>query len=327
MSFLPSGIGEIVSWEFPAGTSTTVADLGSALAKAGLDPKHARELCKRHAFVRACRQLAADRLVRDLKEDGKAVSFQFTREFLNSLGRYEYSCAAVASMDKATGVITCDDAGLAASLSLTLMSAIADRQMADITRVLTSICGKKDVDLFPLKRKGGVYFVASAAARFIDQLESVIVAVGGKMDRYPIGLAAPAPASPATSPAVPPPAVPPSVTTVVVDGISDLITAYQAALADLSSPSERVLASRTAELAEIFRKLDTYADLIGVHRTILEDQVAFARKVLADKRAESVAAKAAGLAPKTMPATEPPDVCHTVPAARPQIMWDMQRVG
>src|SRR5205085_10865782 len=72
-------LGEVISWTCPA-AAVRHADLAAALAEAGLDPGVARELLPRHAFARACRKLAKDRIIRPVAEDESAITFQFTQE-------------------------------------------------------------------------------------------------------------------------------------------------------------------------------------------------------------------------------------------------------
>src|SRR5258705_11195994 len=71
--------GEILTWACN-GVAVKHADLVNALRDAGLDEGVARELAPRHAFTRACRKLARDRIIRQTAEDEKSITFQFTQE-------------------------------------------------------------------------------------------------------------------------------------------------------------------------------------------------------------------------------------------------------
>jgi len=55
-------LGEVVSYSLPSNVITTKAKIQAALVSAGLDPKYARGLCLRHAFVRALRKAAKGKL-------------------------------------------------------------------------------------------------------------------------------------------------------------------------------------------------------------------------------------------------------------------------
>src|SRR5262245_28873294 len=69
-------LGEVVAWELPVKVRVAHQDLAAALAQAGLDPKAARELNRRHAFVRVCRQMAQDRIITNVFEDQTEITFQ-----------------------------------------------------------------------------------------------------------------------------------------------------------------------------------------------------------------------------------------------------------
>jgi hypothetical protein len=101
-------LGEIITWQLPPKTVVTHTALVQALQAAGLDPAAARTLCNRHAFVRACKRLAAKRIIRNLSEDRFHISFQFTREHLAG-DRFDYQFDAKLTLDKGTGQITCTD--------------------------------------------------------------------------------------------------------------------------------------------------------------------------------------------------------------------------
>jgi hypothetical protein len=72
-------LGEILSWSC-AGLTVRHCDLVAALRESDLDEGVARELLPRHAFARACRKLAKQRIIRPVTEDEKSLNFQFTSE-------------------------------------------------------------------------------------------------------------------------------------------------------------------------------------------------------------------------------------------------------
>src|SRR5262249_57554886 len=79
---LPPGVkllGQVISWTCPSGTVPFTALL-EALREAGLDESAARALAPRHAFSRACKKLAKQRIIRQTAEDADTITFQLTSE-------------------------------------------------------------------------------------------------------------------------------------------------------------------------------------------------------------------------------------------------------
>src|SRR5262249_54242518 len=98
---LPAGArlhGESLTWTCN-GVTVKHADLVTALRDADLDEGVARELAPRHAFTRACRKLARDRIIRQVAEDDTTITFQFTAERRDS-DRFEYTLETLLTLDK-----------------------------------------------------------------------------------------------------------------------------------------------------------------------------------------------------------------------------------
>src|SRR6516165_10621779 len=104
-------LGEIITWTC-GGVKVRHIDLVHALKDAGLDEGVARELAPRHAFTRACRRLAQARIIRQVSEDNKSITFQFTAEKKEG-DRYEYELETLLTLDKDSGKVRCALAGLA----------------------------------------------------------------------------------------------------------------------------------------------------------------------------------------------------------------------
>lgn len=83
-----------------------------ALRESGLDETVARELAPRHAFSRACKKLARDRIIRQVSEDEAAITFQFTSEKRDG-DRFAYELETLLTLEKATGKVSCPLPGLA----------------------------------------------------------------------------------------------------------------------------------------------------------------------------------------------------------------------
>src|SRR3954465_11763541 len=107
----PKLLGEVISWTCPA-VAAARAHLLPALRASGLDESAARQLLPRHAFARACKKLARDRIIRPVAEDAERVTFQFTQES-RAGDRYEYTLETMLALEKASGKVTCDLPGLA----------------------------------------------------------------------------------------------------------------------------------------------------------------------------------------------------------------------
>src|SRR5438270_3650014 len=104
-------LGDIITWSC-AKVSIRHIDLITALRDSGLDESVARELAPRHAFARACKKLAQQRIIRQVAEDEKVLTFQFTQESRKD-DHFEYALETMLFLDKATGKVTCDLPGLA----------------------------------------------------------------------------------------------------------------------------------------------------------------------------------------------------------------------
>src|SRR5262245_50174407 len=81
-------LGEVISWTCPS-LNVRYRALIEALRESGLDESTARELAPRHAFSRACKRLARQRIIRQVAEDDATITFQFTAERREG-GRFQY---------------------------------------------------------------------------------------------------------------------------------------------------------------------------------------------------------------------------------------------
>ena len=276
---VPNGVvllGEVVCWKVPTGTVIRHADMVAALQGAGLDASAARVLCKRHAFVRACRELSADRIVRRLHEDNGLVTFQFTAEVLDA-GQFRYDFEATVSMDKATGAVTGSDPALAQRVETELNACEEDRTVTDITRVV-NVLFRRHADLFPIREQGGAYFVPQAHAAFIGQVEQFLAALGGRLARFPIPDGTPQGNT--------------SVSTAVADGLTDILAEYEASIAVIDCNTRDSTLDRAFQLVQAAAaKVHFYRQYLGSHAARLEDHVAWLGKMLRDRKEEAEAQK------------------------------------
>src|SRR5262249_10857270 len=104
-------LGEIITWTCN-GVAVKHSDLVNALKDAGLEEGVAGELAPRHAFTRACRKLARDRIIRQVAEDDTTITFQFTQESRKE-DKFEYVLETLLVLDKESGKVSCELVGLA----------------------------------------------------------------------------------------------------------------------------------------------------------------------------------------------------------------------
>ncbi|MBA4192886.1 MAG: hypothetical protein C0467_33420, partial [Planctomycetaceae bacterium] len=176
-------LGEVIAWACP-GLSVSHAGLVAALEAADLDPAVARELAPRHAFARACRVLSDRRIIRPVAEDATTIKFQFTAESREG-DRYEYRMETLLTLDKQTGSVSCELAGLATLAQEELDRCIAVRNGSDVTRIVQKLF-ERQADLFAIRPGGGCYFVAQRYAAFVDRIQDLLNRVGGRLLRFPV---------------------------------------------------------------------------------------------------------------------------------------------
>src|SRR5262249_4773033 len=183
---LPPGtklLGEVITWGC-SGVSVRHLDLVCALRDSGLEEGVARELAPRHAFSRACKKLRDARIIRQVAEDEKSIKFQFTAEKRDG-DRFEYELETMLSLEKGTGKVTCELAGLATLAQEELDRCIAARTGGDVTRIVQKLF-ERQADLFPIREAGGAYFTPQEHAGFVDRVQSFLGKINGKMNRFPV---------------------------------------------------------------------------------------------------------------------------------------------
>ena len=182
-------LGEIVSWYLPPGAEVRYSHLTDALRDSGLDAGVARAFLPRNAFARAVRKLTEQRIIRKVDEDEAAVRFQFTRE-TNTGDALEYTREAILTLAKETGAITCgDDPALEQRAKDAFDEAMDRRTSSDITAVVQRLFSDRkrpDVDLVPVRKQGGAYFVRKEALGFVDKVGAFLDRLHGELTRLPI---------------------------------------------------------------------------------------------------------------------------------------------
>jgi hypothetical protein len=279
---LPPGtelLGEVISWTCPCGSVPFTALL-EALREAGLDESAARALAPRHAFARACHKLAQARIIRQVGEDDTAITFQFTSERKED-DRYCYELETLLTLEKATGKVSCPLPGLATLAQEELDRCIKARTGSDITRVVQRLFDRQ-ADLFPIRDKGGVYFVPQEHAAFIGRIQAFLGKVNGRVARFPV------PAGTTHGDA--------SVKDAVANGIAALIDEHREAISAFGSDTRPSTLERAGQRVRLVRhKLSSYAAYLQEERERLEKDLAEAADLLRQK-VEALSAARDGVA-------------------------------
>jgi len=267
---LPAGtrlLGEVISWTCPA-VAVRHAAVVDALRDAGLDPAVARELAPRHAFTRACKKLAKERIIRQVAEGDATLTFQFTQESRKD-DRFEYTLETLLVLDKATGKVSCDLAGLATLAQEHLDEAIAARTGGDVSRLIQRLFERR-ADLFPIRDRGGVYFCPAEHVGFVDRVQAFLGRVNGRLARFPV----PAGTSEGDR----------SVKDAVTNGLAALIGEHRKAVASFGEDTRHDTLARAAErIRTAGFKVRAYAEYLAEERARLERDLAAAEDELRDK--------------------------------------------
>ncbi|MFO0877569.1 MAG: DUF6744 family protein [Gemmataceae bacterium] len=253
-------LGEILTWSC-SGVKIRHADLIGGLKDADLDESVARELAPRHAFTRACKKLSEARIIRQIAEDAHTITFQFTKESKAS-DSWEYSFETRLVLAKSTGTITCDLPGLATLAQEELDRCIEARNGADVTRTIQRLF-ERNADLFPIRDKGGVYFVPERHTPFIDQIDRFLKKLNGNLRRFPVPAGTPHGDR--------------SVKEAVTSGLTAMIEEHRAAIALFGEDTRESTLERAAERIRVTsHKLSAYAEYLADERAKLEAQLTLA---------------------------------------------------
>jgi hypothetical protein len=260
-------LGEIISWSC-SGVSIRHLDLIDALREAHLEESVARELAPRHAFSRACKKLAHERIIRQVAEDAATIVFQFTAE-RREHDRFTYELETRLTLEKATGRVTCPLPGLATLAQEELDRCIAARTGGDVTRIVQRLFERR-ADLFPIRARGGAYFVPQEHAGFVDGVERFLGRLNGQMLRFPIPAGTPHGDR--------------SVKESVASGLASLIADHAAAIETFGEDTRADTLERAAERIRITRhKIAAYAAYLTEERDRLERELTVASTKLREK--------------------------------------------
>ncbi len=269
-------LGEVVSYSLPSNVITTKAKIQAALVSAGLDPKFARGLCLRHAFVRALRKAAKDKLLRPLMESATETMFEISQEKLLDRSAKQLNLTNLITLDKGTGTITSTDPALQSIVSQEMLHATESRRTADVSRLVCTLL-EKYTDL-KINFARGTYFIPVKHAAFILQLEAFMVSLGGRLNRMPVADGTPQGTT--------------TVQSIVTDALSELIVEACASGQNFSeSTRNSTLDKHAKKLQSIADKIAEYERSIGTAKTVLEDSLAYAYAQLAETRRQAEASQ------------------------------------
>lgn len=272
-------LGEVITWTC-GGIKVKHLDLVNALKDAGLDEGVARELAPRHAFTRACKKLALARIIRQVSEDARTLTFQFTAEKKEG-DRYEYELETLLTLDKDSGKVRCALAGLATLAQEELDRCIEARTGGDVTRVVQKLFECR-ADLFPIRPAGGAYFVPHEHAGFVEKVQGFLGKLNGQLLRFPV------PTGTVEGDR--------SVKEAVASGLSSLIAEHRLAVEGFGADTRDGTLERAAERIRLTKfKIEQYTAYLAEEKTRLERELAGAAQQLRTK-VEQITADRDGVA-------------------------------
>lgn len=270
-------LGEIITWSVDGTVDVTYQLIQDALKKSGMETGFARELCPRYAFSRACKQMEENRVIRQIKEDDRTLRFQFTREAMNSVaGLMEYSFETTMDLDKKTGRVSCVNKDLGDKAQELVKEATEARTTSDVTNIVQRMFGKH-ADLFPVREKGGCYFVPKQHLPFVDKVETFLSQLGGHINRFPI-LAGSTRGNQ-------------SVKTVIAQGLVGLIEEHRKAIQRMGESTMDSTFDNRYQAIELTRyKCEGYAEFLKEQATQVYEAIELAKTELAEAKMKFVEA-------------------------------------
>lgn len=265
-------LGEILTWGVDSITTTiTYQTIQASLQKAGMSSSFARELCPRYAFSRACKELEESRIIRQISEDKRYIKFQFTKEALNQQTELlEYSLECTLTLSKKTGQIMCNDAAIADVARKLVKQKQEERTASDVSNIVQRMFAKH-ADLFPVREKGGCYFVPKMHLEFVEKVETFLLALGGHINRFPI-LAGAARGNV-------------SVKNVVTAGLISMVEDHRKAIQRLGSSTQDSTFNTRYEAIEATRlKAECYAEFLKDQAEQVFDALELAKQELTEAK-------------------------------------------
>jgi hypothetical protein len=179
----------MVTWDEPSGTTLTVQELRSKMQAVGINPDHCADLRPTSVFSRATSKLEGDRAIDRVErtKDGK-VTFQLTAKKIQFTGHGKemtYNKECKLTLDTDTGDITGDDQTMVMEARRLYATVSEVRTSSDLTKLI-KLLFKMNGDIFPLTKKGVVYFVPAPYEPFVDKMKNFMDQLGAKIVTVPI---------------------------------------------------------------------------------------------------------------------------------------------
>lgn len=190
----------IVAWDLPQHIQFGV--LQAQLQQHGFPAELLREMLPRNAFARIRQGLEREgqRIIRVVEEREDVLLVQFTKESHDTQQpdkpALRYDPETVISIEKRTGLITCEVPELVEKISNLMGEAKRVRSRSDVTRLLKKIfalgVGSNQTGgrLFPFNHQGYTYFVphTDSAEDLLNRVDQLLVGLGGKLKRLVLQL-------------------------------------------------------------------------------------------------------------------------------------------
>lgn len=279
----PTLVGEVLTWTAGDGTHAHAAVL-AALQHAGLaaDADEARKIARprhpRHAFARACRTLAVERIIRLVKDEKDMMHFQLTSETLSG-GEYQYAKEAMLDLHKDTGDVTGDRQDLADLAKQELDKHLEAWTTGDITTIVQRLFDHETgVGLTPLRDQGGCYLVLQQNVAFAEKAERFLNLLGGGMRRLPVVAGTPQGDR--------------AVKESLKDHMAHVIQEYERTVQDFGIDTKPSTLERAAERIKTLRHtLESYKLYLADESAIVADKLETAARRLKDRVAQITAAR------------------------------------
>jgi hypothetical protein len=283
---VPAGaevLGDVVTWDVEH-AEVRYEHLTDALEAAGLDRGLARPVCWADAFRRGMRRLAdAGTIVRKLDEAPEAIRYQVTTERRADDGsELVYTTQCLVALHKEDGSIECPDPAVLDRARDATHRVRDWRTGADISRVMFALFDgrrRADLDLIPLRKCGGTYFVRREGAGWLDAAGAFLDAVGCRLNRFPVAKGRDNRA----------------VREAVSSRLAELVREYEGAVAEFGRDTkESTLRAAGERVAALRFKVESYAEYLGEEQAALLEAVRAAKGALAAALERVAAEKAAG---------------------------------
>jgi hypothetical protein len=262
-SLVQLGYGEIVSWKSPK--ECDYADIITSLTSRNLDVGVARALLPRNAFIRGVRSMEEKRIIRKVREDSDNIVFQLNKIEKDASGvGFEYPHETEITLDKSSGMVSCPDSVLGASVQVLLNLEMGRRTSGDITKIVQTLFQKAGNDLIPIREHGGAYFVPAHMAHLVDQVRDFLGDIGGEIRRFG-GLSGDSTRE--------------ALSVAIGSHFEAMIAEFHDTIEGLNTESsDAVRDRRSATLADLRFRLNSYRDLLQLSAEEIDYQLSEAEK-------------------------------------------------